>query len=228
MPIPAENLIQLTASYSFTPTLALVTADLSNFVVTVDPALNRVLAIAHGLVNGTPIQFSNSGGGLPGGIVADTTYFVVNVAADYFQISEAIAGIPIDILSVGSGTHTVSEQDLGTGRESGDLVNSYEDGGMEWDLMVRHQVASYEGSGRQQWTWNTAEIDDTGVAVIPTSNVAIIPVSNPIDFKYAVVLRGANLTRGDSTGSVAFIDEYDLTISLQGTTFSFGVTTPNV
>lgn len=68
-----------------------------------------IATTAHGLPNGTAIELSNSGGALPGGLAASTTYYVRNAAADSFQLSLTPAGSVIDITSAaGGGTHTIT------------------------------------------------------------------------------------------------------------------------
>lgn len=60
---------------------------------------------AHGLANGTAVTFSTTGT-LPTGIVAGTTYYVVNAATDTFNVSATLSGSPINTSGTPSGTHT--------------------------------------------------------------------------------------------------------------------------
>jgi hypothetical protein len=62
---------------------------------------------AHGLVVGTPVVFSTTGA-LPTGIVAGTTYFVRNPAANTFEITGAPYDISINTSGSQSGTHTAT------------------------------------------------------------------------------------------------------------------------
>jgi hypothetical protein len=57
-------------------------------------------------VNGDTIRFSNSGGALPTGLYADVLYFVVNKAANTFQLAYVAGGGVINFTSDGTGTNT--------------------------------------------------------------------------------------------------------------------------
>lgn len=86
---------------------------LTGFTVTANTATDALNHTAHGWNTGDgPIQFTNSGGGLPAGIVALTDYYVVKVDADNFQIAtslaNAIAGTIVDITTTGTGTQTAT------------------------------------------------------------------------------------------------------------------------
>ena len=129
MPIPAEKLTQLTAAYNYTAVLCLVTGDLSTYTITADAGTDVITATGHDFINGTPVQFTNSGGALPSGIAADTTYFVIGAAANTFQISETIGGSAVDVTSAGSGTNTVTEVAIA------DEINQYTDAELAWDIM---------------------------------------------------------------------------------------------
>ncbi len=72
---------------------------------TADAATDKILATAHGLSNGDVVIFSNSGGTLPGGLSANTAYYVVNAATNDFQVSTTEGGTAVDITDAGTGTH---------------------------------------------------------------------------------------------------------------------------
>lgn len=59
------------------------------------------------IANGTPVTFTNSGGGLPSPLVAGTTYFAVSVTGFTFKVSATLNGSAIDITTTGTGTNTV-------------------------------------------------------------------------------------------------------------------------
>ena len=68
----------------------------------------------HGYVTGDSVQFTNSGGGLPAGLSAGVTYFVVQVDALNFKVADtfahAVAGTNIiDITTAGTGTQTAAK-----------------------------------------------------------------------------------------------------------------------
>src|SRR3990167_10514450 len=60
----------------------------------------------HEKVNGDMVRFSTTGA-LPTGVVADTTYYVVNSATNTYELSETSGGVSIDTTGTQSGTHTV-------------------------------------------------------------------------------------------------------------------------
>jgi len=67
-----------------------------------------VTATGHGLTNGKRVQFTTSGA-LPTGILANTTYFVINAATDTFNLSATQGGAAIATSGGQSGTHTMRE-----------------------------------------------------------------------------------------------------------------------
>lgn len=66
---------------------------------------------AHGFLTGSAVRVSNSGGALPTGLSAATTYYVIKLDADTFKLAtsraNAVAGTAIDISGTGSGTQTI-------------------------------------------------------------------------------------------------------------------------
>lgn len=80
--------------------------------ITVTNATDIVNLTAHGLQTGDgPLQFTNSGGALPAGIVAATAYWAIRVDADDFKIAtskaNAVAETAVDITDDGTGTQTL-------------------------------------------------------------------------------------------------------------------------
>ena len=73
---------------------------------TVDTATDELISVAHGLAVDAVVYF-NTSGTMPGGITADTKYFVISITADRFKISITKGGAAIDIISAGSGTHSI-------------------------------------------------------------------------------------------------------------------------
>src|SRR5674476_993137 len=65
---------------------------------------------AHGLSTGSAVQFTNSGGGLPTGVTAGTTYYVIKIDANTFNLAAssaaAYAGTQINFTGTSTGTHT--------------------------------------------------------------------------------------------------------------------------
>lgn len=69
---------------------------------------NTITSSTLGVLVGDELIFSNSGGALPTGISAATTYYAVNSASGVFQIAAALSGTALDITAAaGGGTHTV-------------------------------------------------------------------------------------------------------------------------
>jgi hypothetical protein len=86
-----------------------------DFTFTADNATEQLTATAHGLQTGDgPVRASNSGGGLPSGLLAATDYWAIRVDANTFKLASslanALAGTAIDITTNGTGTQTVNHQ----------------------------------------------------------------------------------------------------------------------
>lgn len=80
----------------------------STFTVTIaTPGV--VTWTAHGLANGTAVVLSTTGA-LPTGLVAATTYYVVSVATNTFQLAATKGGASITTSGTQSGVHTVTTQ----------------------------------------------------------------------------------------------------------------------
>lgn len=69
-------------------------------------ATNVITATGHTRINGDKVRTSSTGT-LPGGLVINTDYFVINVSGSTFKLSAISGGTEIDITSTGSGTHTL-------------------------------------------------------------------------------------------------------------------------
>lgn len=99
----------------------------SEFEFYADLAADKILRVAHGLVNTDKIVFV--GGTPPGGITEGTVYFVVNKTTDDFQVSATSGGAAIDLTAqatdgvtcskiieeafAAQGTHTINTTTLG-------------------------------------------------------------------------------------------------------------------
>lgn len=71
---------------------------------TVDATADAFTITGHGLANNDPVEVWAIGAGasLPGGLSAQTTYFVVNKTTDTFQVAATSGGSAIDLTSTGS------------------------------------------------------------------------------------------------------------------------------
>lgn len=86
----------------------------STSTVTVTSATPAVVTwTTHGLNSGNRVQFTNSGGALPTGISAATTYWVTVINANTFNISTSLANAQaatfVNTSDTGTGTHTATQ-----------------------------------------------------------------------------------------------------------------------
>jgi hypothetical protein len=85
---------------------------------TADSSTDTITSTSHGYVNGTPVLVESQGGSLPGGLSADTTYYVINATTNTFKLSATLGGSAIDLTSNGTGRLRVAEdksQDVTSG-----------------------------------------------------------------------------------------------------------------
>lgn len=77
--------------------------------------VETVILPGHNLARGTPVVFSNAGGGLPAEVLPGVIYFVVPLSATAFRLAttyeNAMAGTFILLSGNGTGTHTVQVRD---------------------------------------------------------------------------------------------------------------------
>lgn len=73
-------------------------------VSSVDTGTETITSTAHGYANGDAIRFQSTGGAVPGGLVAGTTYYVINAATNTYQVSATSGGSAENLTSIGSGT----------------------------------------------------------------------------------------------------------------------------
>lgn len=69
----------------------------------------------HGLANNDPVKFAVSGGSLPTGLVAGTTYYVKNKTANDFEVAATPGGASINFTGSSSGTQTGINAPYGDG-----------------------------------------------------------------------------------------------------------------
>ncbi len=85
----------------------------SNITFTADSVTDKLTATAHGLQTGDgPLRVSNSGGALPGNLVAGVDYWAIFVDANNIKLAAsldcALQNFEIDLVSNGTGTQTLS------------------------------------------------------------------------------------------------------------------------
>lgn len=105
------NALNAVSGKNYTATFGALT--FTNFTFTASSVTSQATATAHGLNTGDgPIQVSNSGGALPGGLATVTNYWVIKIDANTFEfatsLANALAGTLITLSSNGTGTQTVS------------------------------------------------------------------------------------------------------------------------
>lgn len=114
---------------------------------------------------GFPVRFSSTTT-LPTGISANTTYWAIYVSSTQFKIassrSNAISGTPIDLTSVGSGTHTVSQwadHEAGSrvastdGGNAGNSLGAYQDDAFQSHKHQLREGVTTPGGGGAAYTW---------------------------------------------------------------------------
>ncbi len=110
--------------------------------VTADSGTDTFTRTSHGLANNTLVFFSNSGGALPSGIIAGeantSSYYVVNTAANTFQVATYSGGPAVNFTTNGTGTHTVHQTTIPIDWSS----NSNQ---VRWGFM--HNGRMYTGGG---------------------------------------------------------------------------------
>lgn len=80
----------------------------TGITATADATSDVVTATAHGRKVGDQVEFTNSGGALPAGIVTATVYYVLTVpTANTMTIGEVPEGDTLDITDAGTGAHTL-------------------------------------------------------------------------------------------------------------------------
>jgi hypothetical protein len=105
---PGQNIYALVCNADFW-----FAQGIADTVFTADSATDQLTVVAgHNLVTGMPVQVSNSGGALPTGLSAATTYWAIVVSTTVFKLATsralAFAGTAIDITANGTGTQTAT------------------------------------------------------------------------------------------------------------------------
>lgn len=134
-------------------------ADKTMTVASTAAGVETLTITSHGLTTGEgPLLFTNSGGGLPGGISAATKYWAIVADANTISLAtsraNALAGTKVDITSNGTGTHTLatgSKLVVPAGVTRIQCFGSYEDNGSGVNVNLAIQKdgsLSYVGRAR--------------------------------------------------------------------------------
>lgn len=102
----------------------------------VNTATDTITITAHGFATGQVCTLTNSGGALPAGLAGATSYYIIVLTANTFQLASSLAlataGTPVDITGAGTGTQTVVLTALAGAslqlQKSLDGTNYYNDG----------------------------------------------------------------------------------------------------
>jgi len=192
----------------------LITGDLSSFNFTANPVTNILTVTGHDFVNGVGIKVSNTGGGLPDGLDSNTTYYVVNKTLSTVQLSLTVGGSAVDVTSVGSGSHTITEQPLI------ETLKTHESGLMP--IWVRHEV-DYLSSGRQTIAWGGAVIDTINQTVSLSAIEVIFSPTASLNYRYLILVRDGLDIEFNTTGEImAVIDDGVAVINVDGKIFNIG------
>jgi hypothetical protein len=135
----------------------------------------------------TAVTFTNSGGGLPGGLATSTTYYLRYISSGIYKVAtslaNAISGTYVNITSAGTGTQSVISTDIGIIRAStkddrtGNIYAVDENnrvwcsnipgGSYKWMLVSGNTLTSGNGNGIAVWqnylfVFRSASIDVFG------------------------------------------------------------------
>lgn len=213
MPLTMDAAIdQLNRVYRYTGAVfyaALFTDGTTNQQVSgVNITTDTFTSSAHNLVDGCRVRFV-SNGALPAPLVANTTYYVVNVASDTFRISLVKGGNAIDITTAGSGGLTVIEQ---TPDPKLDSLNI-------WTRLE----SDYFGSGRQLLSFAAATPDpERNRALMAEVIATFTPTGGSITYRYFGVIADGQATRGSTAGRLHFIQDFGTTQTIvQGNALNY-------
>lgn len=150
---------------------------------------------AHGLSANAPVVFTNSGGALPTGITAGTTYYVASLgtmAANTFNISATPGGALINTSGSQSGTHTCT---VGTYTEDS-IVNRY-----LFNYYNAVPRPMYRSDATVSWAYTTATYRQSNANLLNQFNFVVGVNDNIVAAQYHA--RGANTLAG--TGIISGI-----------------------
>jgi len=152
----------------------------------------------HGLTTGQTIVFTTTAADPPDPLVAGTTYYVIVVDADTYQVAtnlaNALAGTQIDLTDGGSGTHTATFQTyvpvrVNLGSADGSATNLLSDSGTGtryWNI-TNSANANIMGRG----TVEIDGIDNDALRVNGTGTVTVGPsVATPAEFDIIPLIGG--------------------------------------
>lgn len=168
--------------------VALILDNRSVFTFTANASTDIITTASnHDFTTNMPVTVS--GASLPSPLSAIGTYYVRDITANTFKLSLSAGGAAIDLTTAGTGVMTVSDKSLD---------ETYTD----LSYWTRKEVVSYQGTARQvftpvaptiDWVNKFAKIEVTTFFNNASGTLGII-------FNKALLIRGGNAIRGDSTG----------------------------
>jgi hypothetical protein len=127
---------------------------------TADDTTDELTSVAHGLTNGTAVAFATDDT-LPGGLVVDVLYYVVNATADTFQVAETEGGAAIDLTDAGVGTHTWLRRSFSISAGTHGLSN----------FRIVPEEWSVDSSGTVKVTFTSDFTGDIDLVAAPLANI---------------------------------------------------------
>lgn len=160
----------------------------SSATFTADPATDFItwsgMASAGNVSDRLAITVSNSGGALPTGLLANTTYYVRNSTSTTFQVSTTPGGSIVNITGAGSGTNSFSTINIDrptygcSGRALGNTVDNYYFmldlsnrawywTGLFWMFLNNPSGTTFKGCGIIAWHNYLFVFHDTSIDYFP-------------------------------------------------------------
>jgi hypothetical protein len=170
----AHAIISDDAPVTQTQQNTVVADDAESSTVTITIASPGVITwTSHPLSDTDQVIFTTTGA-LPTGITAGTSYYVVNSAANTFEIEATIGGGSINTSGTQSGTHTATVDDaIVIEQDSGDTVVTSVISGESGSVGFKYVVSLTDGAGSYDFSFAEARetryvdwysIDNTGVS----------------------------------------------------------------
>lgn len=187
----------------------------TNTVFTADAGTDVITSAGHGLSNGDAVVFSNSGGGLPAGLSANTFYYVINASTDTFKVSTTLGGSAVDITGTGTGTHYFNRGVITvSGNPKGNIMATYVGrtfvagmtdarASVKWTAVKASARALPDFSG----TGSGTQVLGDGGDEITAMRIFTIPAGNNAGEKGLFIFKKSSRIYQcvfDSTGSVSF------------------------
>ena len=140
-----------------------------------------------------PYRLTNSGGGLPTGLVIDTNYWIIKITADTFQfassLANALALTPVTLSGDGTGTQTIN-------RGSNDVIMAQLNQAL--NAVVGANYASVQsGSSGSQILTVTATAPGNWFSLEILSRLALAIAQTHVDPGYATTLAAIVLENSD-------------------------------